>query len=262
MSLYPKLNDSLYLSSDDEVNNSEEFELDGGSDNLGRQELFNRETRVRHEQKKTPRVLNKSEFASGSSFPEIPRSERHSNATLSLEDFEQKYLGRRYNSQRRDNFSALTNRGHSGSRSHKQTATGHGMTRLKHTVERGVFWLEHTSKWRVVLVGCVLGLLCAVVYGELQLGTLPKGESKYAWRTLPSFRGSQEDKVQTFKFYPKMCVTVQNYKSLLHCKIAYVALFNFCSYPSLIPRSHPLTRRNGLVNQVKFHGLAHAFATV
>ena len=172
MSLYPKLNDSLYLSSDDEVNNSEEFELDGGSDNLGRQELFNRETRARHEQKKTPRVLNKSEFASGSSFPEIPRSERHSNATLSLEDFEQKYLGRRYNSQRRDNFSALTNRGHSGSRSHKQTVTG--VMRLKHTVERGVFWLEHASKWRVVLVGCFLGLLSAAVYGELQLGTLSK----------------------------------------------------------------------------------------
>ena len=109
MSLYPKLSDSLYLSSDDEVNNSEGFELDGGSDNLGRQELLNRETRVRREQnqKKTPRVLNKSEFASASSFPETARSERHSNATLSLEDFEQKYLGRRYNAQRGDDFSAL-----------------------------------------------------------------------------------------------------------------------------------------------------------
>ena len=58
MSFYPKLSDSLYLSSDDEVNNSEGFELDGGSGNLGRQELLNRETRVRHEQKKTPRVLS------------------------------------------------------------------------------------------------------------------------------------------------------------------------------------------------------------
>ena len=116
MSLYPKLTDSLYLSSDDEVNNSEGFELDGGSDNLGRQELLNRETRVRHEQKNMPRVLNEGEFASGSSFPETPRSERHSNATLSLEDFEQKYLGRRYNAQRRDNLLALANRGYSSSR--------------------------------------------------------------------------------------------------------------------------------------------------
>ena len=216
MSLYPKLNDSLYLSSDDEVNNSEGFELDGGSDKLGRQELLNRETRVRHEQnqKKTPRVLNKSEFASGSSFPESARSERHSNATLSLEDFEQKYLGRRYNAQRGDNFSTLADRGHSGSRSHKQNVTG--MTRLKHTVERGVFWLEHTSKWRVVLVGCVLGLLCAVVYGELQLGTLSKGESKYAWRTLASFSGSQEDKCKNTNFIPRF-LAVWNYKSL--CKI-------------------------------------------
>ena len=31
---------------------------------------------------------------------------------------------------------------------------------------------------------------------------------------------------------------------------------------SLVPRPHPLTRRNGLVNQVEFLGLAHAFATL
>ena len=31
---------------------------------------------------------------------------------------------------------------------------------------------------------------------------------------------------------------------------------------SLVPRPHPLTRRNGLVNQVEFIGLAHAFATL
>ena len=32
--------------------------------------------------------------------------------------------------------------------------------------------------------------------------------------------------------------------------------------PSLVPRPHPLTRRNGLVNQVDFLGLAHDFATM
>ena len=31
---------------------------------------------------------------------------------------------------------------------------------------------------------------------------------------------------------------------------------------SLVPRPHPLTRRNGLVNQVEFLGLAHPFATL
>ena len=31
---------------------------------------------------------------------------------------------------------------------------------------------------------------------------------------------------------------------------------------SLVPRPHPLTRRNGLVNQVDFLGLVHAFATM
>ena len=32
--------------------------------------------------------------------------------------------------------------------------------------------------------------------------------------------------------------------------------------PSLVPRSHPLTRRNSLVNQLEFLGLAGTFATV
>ena len=31
---------------------------------------------------------------------------------------------------------------------------------------------------------------------------------------------------------------------------------------SLVPRPHPLTRRNGLVNQVEFLGLAGALATL
>ena len=31
---------------------------------------------------------------------------------------------------------------------------------------------------------------------------------------------------------------------------------------SLVPRPHPLTKRNGLVNQVEFLGLAHPFATM
>ena len=31
---------------------------------------------------------------------------------------------------------------------------------------------------------------------------------------------------------------------------------------SLVPRPHPLTRRNSLVNQVEFLGLVHGFATV
>ena len=45
----------------------------------------------------------------------------------------------------------------------------------------------------------------------------------------------------------------------LHCKISSLALS--CS-ASLINRPHPLTRRNGLVNEVKFCGLVHTFATV
>ena len=39
-------------------------------------------------------------------------------------------------------------------------------------------------------------------------------------------------------------------------------LVGFSCSPSLVPRPHPLTRRNGLVNQVEFLGLAGALATV
>ena len=37
-------------------------------------------------------------------------------------------------------------------------------------------------------------------------------------------------------------------------------LTRVCS--SLVPRPHPFTRRNGLVNQVELLGLAHGFATL
>ena len=36
----------------------------------------------------------------------------------------------------------------------------------------------------------------------------------------------------------------------------------FILVASLVPRPHPLTRRNGLVNQVKFCELVHNFTTV
>ena len=44
------------------------------------------------------------------------------------------------------------------------------------------------------------------------------------------------------------------------CYRGYTIFFNLVGYNSLIPRPHPLTRRNSLVNQVEFLGLAHAFA--
>ena len=48
-------------------------------------------------------------------------------------------------------------------------------------------------------------------------------------------------------------------RKLLLC-LAYLGLGAFST--SLVPRPHPLTRRNGLVNQVDFLGLAHTFATM
>jgi len=168
MSLYPKL-DSVYLSSDDEKDDSEGFR---DSSALGRPELCSREA---HVQKKAPRVNHsESETAGGSSCPEAPhRSGRNSDATLSLEDFEQKYLDRRHNSQNRHKSHPSSSRSsRSSSRSHKQSVTW--VERLHRTVRRGVLWLEHTSKLKVILVGCILGLVFAVVCGELQLGTLSK----------------------------------------------------------------------------------------
>ena len=44
----------------------------------------------------------------------------------------------------------------------------------------------------------------------------------------------------------------------LHARLRHMLHFD----PSLVPRPHPLTRRNGLVNQVEFLGLAHTFATM
>ena len=48
--------------------------------------------------------------------------------------------------------------------------------------------------------------------------------------------------------------------------MTYVALpapyVTLSPFSSLVPRPHPLTRRNSLVNQVEFLGLVHAFATM
>ena len=57
-----------------------------------------------------------------------------------------------------------------------------------------------------------------------------------------------------FKFFnpcTAMVVMVTNISILLPRPLA-----------SLVPRPHPLTRRNGLVNQVEFLGLAGTLATV
>ena len=61
------------------------------------------------------------------------------------------------------------------------------------------------------------------------------------------------------------------HKRRMHARVSaidcvFILVFLTASFPNiytrLIPRPHPLTRRNGLVNQVEFLGLAHNFATV
>ena len=57
---------------------------------------------------------------------------------------------------------------------------------------------------------------------------------------------------QLYKCLPRVVLSryhIQCTLSLTHCT-------------SLVPRPHPLTRRNSLVNQVEFLGLAQTFATV
>ena len=49
--------------------------------------------------------------------------------------------------------------------------------------------------------------------------------------------------------------------SVVQCQAVKLNVY-WCQPSSLVPRPHPLTRRNGVVNQVKFLRLAHAFATM
>ena len=56
-------------------------------------------------------------------------------------------------------------------------------------------------------------------------------------------------------------ILINNYTMNL-INILVIALDNWGYSSSLVPRSHPLTRKNGLVNQVKFLGLTGALATV
>ena len=69
-------------------------------------------------------------------------------------------------------------------------------------------------------------------------------------------------------YYIKHITETGNETSIVNTlQLVYVAHAHVCKYfltmiISLVPRPHPLTRRNGLVNQVEFLGLAGALATV
>ena len=58
-----------------------------------------------------------------------------------------------------------------------------------------------------------------------------------------------------------MCLDVAQYH-LLHVQDMFWPIYTRPCASSLVPSPHPLTRRNGLVNQVEYLGLAGAFPTV
>ena len=61
----------------------------------------------------------------------------------------------------------------------------------------------------------------------------------------------------------KLKMLLQTYTNISKSQAYFLSTsFQTTSPPNLVPRPHPLTRGNSLVNQVKFLGLAHAFVTM
>ena len=109
-----------------------------------------------------------------SKLSRTPGASKYTNArhsmTVSLSDFERDYLPTSTPSAKKGH----TDQSRSAlERSHKSPSgiLGHLVACRR--------WLEGTSRWRIALTGCVLGLLCAVIYQSgLHLGALKRGGLK------------------------------------------------------------------------------------
>ena len=75
------------------------------------------------------------------------------------------------------------------------------------------------------------------------------------WNKVNCIRVGREKKVVKLNLKPCEILLVP----VKHTVIANIPIGRIAT--SLVPRYHPLMRRNGLMNQVEFLGLAHAFAT-
>lgn len=168
MSLYPNLNDNLALSSDEEIGefgSPEEYAVeegdrsgcayDGQRTNYSRTMAGSSVPGTGYASSVTPSPALKT------ASPNHPRAPNNVSGTLSLADFEENYLHRR----------------------HKEPSVnlsyGHRAPNRKQGRRRSIFkevvdFFERTSRWKLALIGCVLGLLFAVVYSELQLGNSSK----------------------------------------------------------------------------------------
>lgn len=173
MSLYPNLNDNLALSSDEEIGefgSPEEYAVeegdrsgcayDGQRTNYSRTMAGSSVPGTGYASSVTPSPALKT------ASPNHPRAPNNVSGTLSLADFEENYLHRR----------------------HKEPSVnlsyGHRAPNRKQGRRRSIFkevvdFFERTSRWKLALIGCVLGLLFAVVYSELQLGNSSKGMYTY-----------------------------------------------------------------------------------
>ena len=67
--------------------------------------------------------------------------------------------------------------------------------------------------------------------------------------------GDHHNECKNYSLVPWSCLCGSRFWSLAVCK-------NWGGRPGLIPRPHPLMRRNGLVNQVKLLRLMYTFTTV
>ena len=164
MSLYPNLNlnDSLGLSSDEEIGefgSPEEYQNGRANDreriNYNRTMAGSSVPGARHMSSVTPSP------ALSTRSPNHPRAPNNVSGTLSLADFEQNYLHRRHEP--------------SVNLSYGRKAPSGKQGRRHSILQEVVDYFERTSRWKLALIGCVLGLLFAVVYSELQLGNSSKG---------------------------------------------------------------------------------------
>ena len=164
MSLYPNLNDSLGLSSDEEIGeiaSPEEYEFAGDRTNDRERPTYSRTIAggsvpgARYASSVTPSPASKTRS------PNHHRAPNNVSGTLSLSDFEQNYLHGRHEPSIHLSYGQKSPSGKQG--------------RRPTTLQQVVDFFERTSRWKLALIGCALGLLFAVVYSELQLGNPSKG---------------------------------------------------------------------------------------
>ena len=150
MSLYPKLSESaLALSSDEE--------LEGWRQNKSPQR-----PKLHGSQGSSPIRSN----GLSAEKHHTPRAERYSptrgRGTVSLSEFERQYSRR----------SLPSVRGNA-----REKVDTPGWFSLWRKAKDTVYYIGRTNRFIVVLAGCILGALTAVILGELQLGkTQPRGE--------------------------------------------------------------------------------------